>query len=72
VDPTVLYLLLSELEKTMGLLKVSDAVEVLRVVTDFEACGEGMRKAQVGGDVGVLRRVRLGIAGILAKGWLRG
>lgn len=87
VEPTALPAILRELLTCVESLGTQDALDVAKVVTDWEGCGDGLRKAaaevaaaadegswvDVGRETGqVVKRVREALCRVLAKGWVGG
>ncbi|KAF8254137.1 hypothetical protein K440DRAFT_532129 [Wilcoxina mikolae CBS 423.85] len=84
VEPTVLPAVLRELLTCVDALGTQDALDVAKVLTDWEACGEGLRRAciEVGegswvdvgkGEMeGVVRKVREALCKVLSRGWVKG
>jgi hypothetical protein len=83
VEPTVLPAVLRELLTCIDALGVTEALDVCKVLTDWEACGENLRKASVevgpegswvdlGKEGDVVRRVRERLCRVIARGWLSG
>ena len=83
VEPAVLPALLRELLECVDWLSMRDGLDVAKVLTDWEACGDCLRReacseAGDGGwvDVGkeemeaVVRRVREAVCRVLARGWV--
>ncbi|KAA8910279.1 hypothetical protein FN846DRAFT_775426 [Sphaerosporella brunnea] len=82
VEPTVLPAVLRELLTCADAIGVTEALDVCKVLTDWEACGESLRKASVevgpegswvdlGNQGDVVKRVRQRLCGVLARGWLK-
>jgi hypothetical protein len=83
VEPTVLPAVLRELLTCVDALGITEALDVCKVLTDWEGCGESLRKASVevgpegswvdlGKEGDVVRRVRERLCKVLARGWLNG
>jgi len=84
VEPTVLPVVLRELLTCVDALGTQDSLDVAKVLTDWEACGDGLRRACVevgegswvdvgkGEMEGVVRKVREALCKVLAREWVKG
>ena len=81
VEPTVLPAVLAELLGCVAALGTQDALDVAKVLTDWENCGEALRKAaqedeswvDVGAAKGdIVKKVREALSRVLARGWVSG
>ncbi|KAI5859037.1 hypothetical protein BZA05DRAFT_330503 [Tricharina praecox] len=81
VEPTVLPAVLRELLGCADALGTADALDVCKVLTDWETCGENLRKVSVevgpegswidlGREGDVVKRVREKLCKVLARGWV--
>lgn len=82
VEPTVLPAVLRELLTCVDALGTVEALDVCKVLTDWESCGENLRKVSVevgpegswidlGNKVDVVKRTRESLCKVLARGWLK-